>query len=208
MIRALTLLAAAIWLTGCGIPYHREMLGKSIAEFSQPLRENNGDRIWISNMADSGCDSHGALCGGGGLSLGGGGGGGLFGGFGGGGGGHDGLAYEVFANFITQKRKGKVVEPHRHNYATDLGVTTHVTQETVSETAAGTKKTSHQSCEDLCLLDEAKKRKADKILVYSILEMKDEEMKIHLRFSDVRSGLVEFSRSLHVRRGTVTDISF
>ena len=65
-----------------------------------------------------------------------------------------------------------------------------------------------QTCEDLCLLDEAKKRAADKILAYSILTMTNDEMRIHLRLSDVKTGLVEFSRTLFVQKGAVTDISF
>lgn len=213
-LSALLALCALLALPGCHV-YHREMLGKAIADFSSPMRDSNPEKIWVSNMQDSGCDAHAAICGGCGGAASAGGGGGLLGIFSGGTvapaagpSPHDGLAREVFSNFLTQKRKGRVVEGHRHNYATDLGVDTHIRVETTTEAAGSTRKASQVSCEDLCLLDEAKKRKADKVLAYAILEMLDDELKIHLRLSDVRTGLVEFSRTLHVVRGTVTDISF
>lgn len=201
-VSTLVLLGAALTLTGCGPVFHREMLGKAIAEFSGQFRDATpADKMWITNMADSGCDCHGDLCKkGGGL-------GGLGGGFSFGGGntsGYDGLAFEVFANYMTQKKKGRVVETHKHNYATDLKVNTHQPL----EVAEGDKKYKVDNCEDLCLLDEAKKRYADKILTYQVLSMTADELRIHLRLSDVKTGIVEFSRTLLVQRGVVADISF
>lgn len=192
------LAGAALALTGCGPVFHREMLGKSIAEFSGQFKDANpADKVWITSQIDSGCDCHGDLC-----KKGGGFGGGLS--FGGGGSSYDGLASEVFANYLTQKKKGRVVEWHKHNYFTDSKVNTHQ----ALETEENGKKTRVENCEDMCLLDEAKKRAADKVLTYTILEMKAEELRIHMRLSDVKTGLVEFSRTLLVQRGVVADISF
>ncbi len=196
--------------TGCVKPIHREMLGKSISEFTDGLKNSPSDKIWIHNMADSACDrgcQAGLLCG-----AGGGGalpalpamGGGLFGG--GGAGGYDGLALEVFSNFITLKKKGRVVEAHRHNYATDLGTETRSKVEVVKADGKGS--TTGMSCEDLCILDEAKKRRSDKVLAYQIIDMKPDELVIHLRFSDVRSGLVEVSRTLKIVGLSMTDVSY
>lgn len=214
MQRLVTLALALCTFTGCGTVFHREMLGKAVAEFTLQIKDPNSDKIWIANMADSECDSHASVCKGGGAGLGCGGGGGVdlaggLGGLVGGGKGgtvgpYDKLAWETFANYITQKKKGRVVESHRHNYATELQADTHVKVDAMVEG----KHLSTVSCEDLCLLDEAKKRKADKILVYSVLEMTDNELKIHLRYSDVKTGTVDFARTLHVLRGNVLDLSF
>src|SRR6185436_18261138 len=102
---------------------------------------------------------------------------------------HDKLAFEVFSNYLTQRKKARVVEPHRHNYATELNPETHKKADLVIEGGHGTVTTV--TAEDLCLLDEAKKRKADKVLVYHIIEMENDKMWIHLRLSDVPSGVVE-----------------
>jgi hypothetical protein len=211
----------------CGPPpriYWREMLGKAIYDFTDPLPENNAAKVWIHNMDDKECDKgcqKGVEFGGGGgaasalpslPSVGGGlgglfgGGGGSSGGSSGGGGKWDGLAFEVFSNYLTQKRKGKVIEQHHHNYMTESGVSTHKKIEIISE--SGKFAANFESCEDLCVLDEAKKRRADKILAYQILEMKDDECLIHLRYSDARSGMVEMSRTLKVVGMSITDSSF
>jgi hypothetical protein len=214
----------SLTIFGCGTPPRplwREMLSKSISEFTYPIRDNNTDKVWVHNSSDSECDrgcQAGATCGGGKsdgaaglLGGGGGGGGGMFGflgggkGGGGGGGAHDGLAYEVFTNYITQKHKGRVIESHRHNYATDFGGDTRSKIELVE---GGKVVGAQLSCEDLCILDEAKKRRADKVLVYQILEMQTDEMLIHLRYSDVRSGIVELSRTLKVEGLAISDRSF
>lgn len=194
-------------LSGCGPILHSEMLGESIRVFSSKMKPT--EKIWIAGPADSLCDSgcyqgncsgksdsKGALGG----SL-----GGLFAAkpanspspF-------DGLAYQIFSNYLTQRKKARVVETHRHNYATELQVETHKKIEVVHDTS----KVATTSCEDLCLLDEGKKRKADKILAYSIIEMKSNELTIHFRLSDVVSGIVEASQTLKVIDLQATDASF
>src|SRR5262249_22267942 len=104
-----------------------------------------------------------------------------------------------------QKHKGKVIESHHHNYMTDSNVLTHKKIEVIAD---GKVTGTFDSCEDLCILDEAKKRRADKILAYQILEMKNDEMLIHLRFSDSKTGLVELARTLRVVGMSVSDSSF
>jgi hypothetical protein len=196
----------------------REMLGKSIEAFSDPLPENNQQKVWIHNMDDKECDKGcgkgvEVLVAGGGApalpslpampSL-----GGMFGG-----GGpsdskssaFDGLAFEVFSNYMTQKRKGRVVEQHHHNYMTEQVIDTHRKVDVIAD---GKSVATYSSCEDLCTLDEAKKRKADKILAYQILEMKPDELLIHLRYSDGRTGIVELARTVRVKGQSVIDNSF
>ena len=99
--------------------------------------------------------------------------------------------------------KGARVRPH--NYMTEVVIDTHKRVDVVAD---GKSVGTFQSCEDLCTLDEAKKRKADKILAYQILEMKPDELTIHLRYSDGKSGLVELSRTVKVRGQSVSDNSF
>src|SRR5689334_25185446 len=110
--------------TGCGPVLHREMLGESIRSFSARMKNGPDAKVWIAGPDDSACDNgcqNGSCGGGGGAAKKGGLLGGLFGpkpanapsa--------HDGLAYQVFANYLTQRKKARVVEMHRHNYATDL----------------------------------------------------------------------------------------
>ncbi len=219
----LVLGSALIWMGCASSPpkvLWREMLGKSIADFTEPVRDNNADRIWIKNMDDRECDKgcksgvEIVSCGGdkdsgGAASLlpsp-----GGLFGLGGGDKAGpapspYDALAYEVFSNFLTQKRKGRVIESHHHNYMTEANPETHKKIEVIQE---GKIVGTFSSCEDLCALDEAKKRRADKVLAYQILEMKADELLIHLRYSDVKSGMVELSRTLKVTGLSVGDYSF
>ena len=46
-------------LISCGPPpkvYWREMLGKAIYDFSDPMPENNASKVWIHNMDDKECD--------------------------------------------------------------------------------------------------------------------------------------------------------
>ena len=184
--------------SGC-THFHTNMLAESIKTFTS--------KAWVasiadSNACDSGCQSP-ASCGGkSGSPLGG---KGLFGGFGGGGGGSDRLAYEVISNFLTQNQKMKVIESHRHNYSTDTRVETRKKIDTVID---GKALASGMSCEDLCLLDEAKKRSADKVLTYHIISMEAKKLTIHYRLSDVKSGVVEASHTLHVSHPTSVDTSF
>ncbi len=205
------LLAVTCLMTfvACGPPpkvYWREMLGKAIFDFSEPLPSNGSEKVWIHNMSDSECDKgcqkgvEFVTCDKGLAlpalpalpSI-------------GGGNRHDELAYEVFSNYLTQKRKGRVLEPHRHNYMTEANTSTRRKVEVIGD---GGKSGVFESCEDLCLLDEAKKRRADKLLTYQILEMKNDEMLIHLRYSDARSGLVELARTLRVTGMAISDASF
>jgi hypothetical protein len=102
----------------------REMLGRSINDFAQNLPDNNAQKVWIHNMddkeCDKGCQKGVEVCGKGDAApavalpampaV-----GGLFGAASGGGGQWDGLAFEVFSNFMTQKHKGRVIESHHHN---------------------------------------------------------------------------------------------
>jgi hypothetical protein len=119
---------------------------------------------------------------------------------------YDGLAFQVFANYLTQRKKARVVETHRHNYATELNVETHKKVEVLHE---GQKtSTTTTSCEDLCILDEAKKRKADKILAYYIAEMSGTELVVHFRFSDVVTGLVEAAQTIKVKDLQAMDWSY
>ena len=57
----LSILVGVVSVTslGCGPrirPLYREMLSKSISEFTYPIRDNNTDKVWIHNMSDSECD--------------------------------------------------------------------------------------------------------------------------------------------------------
>lgn len=185
-------------LSGCAAPLHAEMLGESIKLFGGKTVKLNNEKLWITSAADSACDS--------GCQLGGcvnkdKGGGGITGGlFGGGGGSRDGsssydrLAYEVFSNYFTQRKKARVLDAHRHVYPKDLNVDTHKKIEFLAEQKPHTT----ASCEDLCVLDEAKKRSAEKVLVYHVLEMTGDEMKIHFRLTDVATGIVESSQTIKV----------
>jgi hypothetical protein len=208
MSRFFAALAIAAALTGCKTTpdkvYYREMLGKSIADFTDPLQEPSGTKIWINSMKDDECDKGctvGAAPAGALGAV-----GGLFGGLGGGGAGSfDGLAYEVFSNFITQKKKGRIVENHKHNYMTESAASTRRNQEVLVD---GKPVGVQISCEDLCLLSEAKKKRSDKVLAYQIIEMEPEKLVIHLRYSDTKTGLVELSRTFRILGMSVTDWSF
>jgi hypothetical protein len=201
------LLPLVMIATGCGPVLHSEMLGESIRSFSARMKNGPEAKVWITGPADSQCDSgcFQGNCGGGGAKGAAKGLGGLFapkpanapsa---------QDGLAHQVFANYLTQRKKGRVIETHRHNYATELNVETHKKVEHAHEG----NKVSTTSCEDLCLLDEAKKRKADKVLAYYISEIKNNELTIHFRFSDVVSGVVEAAQTLKVVNLKAGDWSF
>jgi hypothetical protein len=209
MKRTIAVVLAVAGLAGCGTPMHAEMLGESIKMFGGKTMKTGNETLWITGPNDSSCDSGCQLpagCSGGksGGSLGGLGGGLFGGGSKTGESSYDKLAYEVFANYFTQKKKMRVIESHRHNYSTQLNVQTHKTIETVDDKNA---KVTTMSCEDLCLLDEAKKRKADKVLVYHIMEMSNDEMKIHFRLSDVQTGVVESAQTIKVAGMRARDAS-
>lgn len=95
---------------GCGPVFHREMLGESIAHFTSRAKGAPNEKIWIASMGeqnkcDSGCNfgckekSGGA----GGVT------GGLFSSMSkpAGASPYDELAYEVFANYLTQRKKAR-----------------------------------------------------------------------------------------------------
>lgn len=221
MFRLISAALVFSMLLGCAGPQKpviwREMLGRSIEAFADPLPDNNQQKVWIHDMDDKECDRGlqkgvEVIVGGGAPalalpalpampSI-----GGMFGGssdsktssW-------DGLAFEVFSNYLTQKRKGRVVEPHHHNYMTETPIDTHKKIDVIAD---GKQVATYLSGEDLCTLDEAKKRRADKILAYQILEMKPDELTIHLRYSDGKTGLVELARTVKVRGQSVIDWSF
>jgi len=195
-------LVGAMPLTsGCTV-FHTEMLGESIRTFSSRGFKPN-DKVWIANPEDSLCD---AACAGckkdSGSSLGGL--GSLFSKPTSGASSYDKLAYEVFANYLTQRHKVKVVETHRHNYATELNPETHRKVEVTMDS----NKINTTSCEDLCMLDEAKKRKADKVLVFHIIDMEADKMTIHFRLSDVASGVVEQAQTMKIIDLRAQDFSY
>jgi hypothetical protein len=183
---------------GCGPVLHTEMLGESIRSFSSHGWKGS-EKVWITSTHDSGCDRAGGPKTEGKL-------GGFFSRNSGGEGPYDKLAFEVFSNYLTQRKKARVVETHRHNYATELNPETHRKAELTLEGGHGTVSTT--TAEDLCLLDEAKKRKADKVLVYHIIEMENDKMWIHLRLSDVPSGVVDQSQSMRVVNLRAQDFSY
>lgn len=120
----------------------------------------------------------------------------------------DAFAYEVFANVITEQRWGGLLEAHRHNYATELKPETHVAT-TQTSTRDGQSTTVSLTAEDLCLLDEAKKRRADKVLLYQLLDDEGDGrwVQVHFRLSDAKTGVVELSKSLFVTNDVVKDLN-
>ena len=104
----------------------------------------------------------------------------------------DALAYEVFENQLTATRWAHVVEAHRHNYARDLKPDTRKT--VVSKEGSTT-------VEDLCFLDEAKKRNVDKVLVYQVVGDAPGSVMVHFRLSDARTGVIEASRTFLAGEG-------
>jgi hypothetical protein len=196
----------ALGLTGCS-HFHTNMLAESIKAFSSKVPTGANDKIWVASIADnnacdSGCQSP-TSCGGskGGSKL-----GGLSFGFGGGGpSSSDRLAYEIISNFFTQSKKARVVESHRHNYYSDGKVETHKKLDFAID---GKNVITGMSCEDLCMLDEAKKRNADKVLVYHLIHMESNKLTIHYRLSDVKSGVIEGSHTISVIHPASTDTSF
>jgi hypothetical protein len=113
------------------------------------------------------------------------------------------LAYEVFSNHVVTSRWGRVIEGHRHNYARDLKADTRKPISVV----IGAKQEAVTVMEDLCFLDEAKKRNADKVLVFQVLGAASSGVMVHFRLSDARTGLVEASKTLQVVGSTVQDRS-
>ena len=111
-------LVAAV-MPGC-THFHTNMLAESIKTFSGKMQAAPTDKIWVTSNSDSSCDSgcqSPLTCGGGGgagKKL-----GGLFGGFGGPSS-SDKLAYQVISNYLTQGKKARVIETHRHTWQSCL----------------------------------------------------------------------------------------
>ncbi len=111
----------------------------------------------------------------------------------------DGLAYEVFANALVSTGWAHVLEAHRHNYARDFKPETHKTVLSRPDTST--------TVEDLCFLDEAKKRNADRLLVYQVVGADTGSVLVHFRLSDARSGQILSSRTLQAGASDVVDRS-
>ena len=165
-----------------GGPTERELLAAALTQFATAAPQTAETTLWLTDEDDSECDRV------------------------------DGaqprkprdmaieaLAWEVFQNQIVATRWAAVVEGHRHNYARDLKPETHRTVTTKSEAVS--------SVEDLCLLDEAKKRAVDKVLVYQVLGVARGSVLVHLRLSNARTGVVEVSRTLLATGQGVVDRS-
>lgn len=152
-------------------PTQRELLARALDAFMSSAPQAPPPALWLTNEEDSECDraegTARAVAQGHYL---------------------DPLAWEVFSNQVVSSRWAFLIEGHRHNYARDWKPETHKTVVTKPDTAT--------AVEDLCFLDEAKKRNADKVLVYQVLGTDRHSVLVHLRLSNARTGLVEASRTL------------
>jgi len=198
----------AISFNACAT-FHAEMLTKSIESFSSKTKLSATDKVWVTSVADSKCHSGCQLekigCKDKGGKLG----GGLFS-FteSDGSSSYDRLAFEVFANYLVQHGKASIVEGHRHNYATDLVGAVDTRKKIDFKSDDDKAVYSMASCADLCLLDEAKERKADKVLAYRIASAGAKEMTVHFRLSNVKTGIIESAGTVRVVWPTVYDASF
>jgi hypothetical protein len=163
-------------------PTQRELLTRVLVSFTTASPQTSAPSLWLTNEDDSDCDrpdgaAHPQSSG------------------------HplDSLAYEVFANQLVASRWARVIEAHRHNYARDLKPET--------RKAIVVRPDASTTVEDLCFLDEAKKRNADKLLVYQVLGADSDSVLVHLRLSDARTGVIEASRTLQATAGAVVDRS-
>lgn len=206
-------LAVATLLSANCTVYHVEMLAKSIETFTPKSKLSASDKVWVTSMADSKCDSGCQMdiipsCGNqerkgsffitgmleakkaanGGVA-----------------GSADRMAFEVFANYLNQNSKASVVEPHRNNYASGLAGEVE-TRKKIEWPLEGGKTASTTSCADLCLLDEAKQRKADKVLAYDIIRLGAKDLTIHFRVSNVKSGIVESAQTVRIVYTTAPDV--
>jgi hypothetical protein len=109
------------------------------------------------------------------------------------------LAFEVFSNVIVSSKWAPLIESHRHNYVTELSPVTHQPVRSNTETTT--------SVEDLCLLDEAKKRHAEAILVYEIVGSARDALLVHFRLSNARTGIVQSSATLLASPNGIEDRS-
>ena len=164
-------------------PTERELLTRALLAFTTAIPSTNPPpALWLTNEDDTDCDrpegtSRAVYSG---HKL-------------------DGLAYEVFANSLVASGWAHVIEAHRHNYARDFKPETHKTVLIRPDTST--------TVEDLCFLDEAKKRNADKLLVYQVIGADSDSVLVHFRFSDARTGIIASSRTLQAGATAVTDRS-
>lgn len=152
-------------------PTERQLLTAALTTFMSAAPHAAPPTLWLSNEEDSECDRAEGAARPPSVSS-----------------GLDQLAFEVFSNQVVASRWASLVEGHRHNYARDFKPETHK--------AVVVKPDTSTQVEDLCLLDEAKKRNVDKLLVYQVLGASRGGVLVHLRLSNARSGLIEASRTL------------
>ena len=181
-----------LWLTvplllaaGCAtvpkpVPSDRELLTAAVKAFMASAPLAPPPMLWLSNEEDSECDRTESLPPAPSSPL-------------------DLLAFEVFGNQVVGDRWAFLIEGHRHNYARDLKPETHKTLVVKPDTST--------TVEDLCLLDEAKKRNADKVLVYQVLGVNRGALLVHFRLSNARTGVVEVSRTILSSAAGVVDRS-
>ncbi len=187
-MRSLCALATVLAVTNCATvppqppPTERELLTAAMKAFMTGAPQASPPTLWLSNEEDSECDradgTPRVTAGSGPLDF---------------------LAFEVFGNQVVASRWASLIEGHRHNYARDLKVDTHKAVVVRPDTST--------QVEDLCLLDEAKKRSAEKLLVYQVLGSSRGSILVHLRLSSARTGLVEVSRTLLSTAAGVDDRS-
>ncbi len=191
----------ALALVGCGPPVtnQRKLIANAFQKFSSFKEMPTSARVWLTNQDDNECNypptsngAPGAL-----ISV----------------SGHvnsapmtpyDAVTYEIFSNVITDKKWGQLIEAHRHNYATDLKAQTRRSVEMGTKDAPRTT----MSSEDLCMLDEAKKRNADYVLVYQVLNNYGSVLFMNLRLSNAHTGIVELAKTLRSDNRAVSDISY
>ncbi len=159
----------------------RELLSRALGAFVAAAGPTASPSLWLTNEDDTDCDRAESALHGQAVA-------------------HplDAVAYEVFENQLTATRWAHVVEAHRHNYARDLKPETRKNVVT---------KEGSTVVEDLCFLDEAKKRNVDKVLVYQVVGEAPGSVMVHFRLSDARTGLIEVSRTFLAGDGAVEDRS-
>lgn len=176
-MRRLPGLVTLLLLAGCATmppappPTERQLLTAALNAFISGAPQSTPPTLWLSNEEDSECDRADGTPRPAGAST-----------------ALDQLAFEVFSNQVVASRWASLVEAHRHNYARDLKVETHKAVVVRPDTST--------QVEDLCLLDEAKKRNVEKLLVYQVLGSSRGGILVHLRLSSARTGLIEASRTL------------
>ena len=179
----------------------REHLRAALKEFILPVEKNKNWKVWITSMSDD--------CSG------------------------DEISYwyeapvgqyalktnifvvEVFTDYLVRTKQWNIIERNRSNYWNDISDIVYfnnTTQKTETETSAEGKEEQKISFNvtEMCLLDETKKRSADKILSFRVFFRGSPGNKptIHLRLSDVKTGIVELSESYGFAQFNKTPIRF